>query len=266
MAVTIHYEGKFLVPVSVEAAADMPDKWAASLVANAGRINDRRIAKIPDSGTFGTKVADPSSEKFSPMVDDAFVSQSGVTAPDIIRGQYKNLADAFDHWNDKLALAFATVDGVVAKRFCDQVNNSKTAWADGAARRTLRLTGDKIRGMLASQAVYWATGDYKANQMNNGHELLTGAPYDLTQGVLRQQFRAAMMNLIVQAGLIIIKADFLAAAITAQNERLCALATMFQDAALDACAEPDAAPTGYWGFVFDDPQLKLHVRIQSTGV
>ena len=264
MAVTIHYEGKFLVPTSVEAAADMPEKWAASLVANATRINDRRIEKIPDEGTFGTKVADPSSTKFSPMVDSAFVSQAGVVAADVIRGQYKNLADSFDHWNDKLNLAFATVDGVTAKRFTDQVNNSKTALADGLARRTLRLTGDKIRGQLASQAVYWATGDYKANQMTNGHELLTGAPYDLTQGVLRQQFRAAFMNLIVQAGLIIIKSDFLAATITAQNTRLCALCTMFQDAALDAMAEPDAAPTGYCGFVFTDPQLKFHVRIQST--
>jgi len=266
MAVTIHYEGKFLVPVSVEASADMPEKWAASLVANASRINDRRIAKIPDSGTFGTKIAGPSTAKFAPMVDAAFVSDAGVGAADIIRSQYKNLADSFDHWQDKLSLAFATVDGVIAKRFVDQVNNSKTAWADGAARRTLRLTGDKIRGMLASQAVYWATGDFKANQMTNGHELLAGAPYDLTQGVLRQQFRAAMMNLIVQGGLIIIKSDFLAATITAQNTRLCALATMFQDAALDECAEPDAAPTGYWGFAFTDPELKLHVRIQETTV
>lgn len=266
MAVTIHYEGKFLVPTSVEAAADMPEKWADSLVANATKINDRRIAKIPDAGTFATKIASPSSTKFAPMVDSAFVSDAGVVAADIVRGQYKNLADSFDHWNDKLALSFATVDGVEAKRFKDQVNNSKTAWADAAAKRTLRLTGDKIRGQLASQAIYWSTGDFKANQMTNGHELLTGAPYDLTQGVLRQQYRAAMMNLIVQAGLIIIKADFLAAVITAQNTRLCALATLFNDAALDACAEPDAAPTGYFGFVHTDPEFKLHVRIQETGV
>lgn len=266
MATTIHYEGKFLVPTSVEASADMPDKWAASLVANASRINDRRIEKIPDSGTFATKVADPSNEKFSPMVDSAFVSQAGVGAADIVRSHYKNLAASFDHWNDKLSLAFATIDGVAAKRFIDQVNNSKTTWADMAALRTLRITGDKIRGMLASQACYWATGDYKANQMTNGHELLFGAPYDLTQGVLRQQFRAAFMNLIVQAGLIIIKADLLAATMTAQNTRLNALCELFKDAAIDSFAEPDAPATSYCGFVFEDPQLKFHVRIQETVV
>ncbi|GAH79949.1 unnamed protein product, partial [marine sediment metagenome] len=195
-----------------------------------------------------------------------FVSQSGRNQANIIRMQYKNLANSYDHWNDKLALAFATVDGVVAKRFKDQVNNSKDNWATAMANKTLRLTGDKIRGMLASQAVFWATGDYKANQMSNGHELLVGGPYDLTQGVLRQQFRSAMMNLIVQAGVLIVAADFLAAEITAQNTLLCALTTMFNDAALDPCAEPDAAPTGYFGFVFEDPELKLHVRIQETSV
>lgn len=266
MAVTIYYEGKFLVPTSVEAAADMPEKWASALVAQASKINDRRIAKIPDQGTFITKIADPSNHKFAPMVDSAFVSQSGVAAADIIRGQYKNLSDSFNHWNDKLALAFATEGGVVAKRFVDQVNNSKTNWADAIAQRTLRLTGDKIRGMLASQAPYWMTGDYKANQMTNGHELLAGAPYDLTNGVLRQQFRAAVMGLIVQAGLTIIKADFLASVITAQNTALNALCSAYADAAIDPFAEPDAPATGYCGFVFTDPEFKLHVRIQHTTV
>ncbi|MBA7486809.1 hypothetical protein ES707_22370 [subsurface metagenome] len=266
MAVEIHYEGKFLVPTSVEAAGDMPTKWAAGLTNNAETINDRRKAKLPDEGTFQTKVAAPSSAKFSPMVDSNFVSQSGINAGNIIRRQYKNLAGAFNHYNDKLDLSFMTVDGVAAKRFKDQVNNSKDNWATAVAEKTLRLTGDKIRGMLASQSIYWATGDPLANQMTNGHELITGAPYDLTQGVLRQQFRAAMMGLIVQAGLVIVAADFLAAEITAQNTLLCALATLYNDAALDDCAEPDDPATGFWGFVFTDPELKLHVRIQETSI
>lgn len=266
MAVEIHYEGKFLVPSSVEPSGDMPTKWADGLTNNASRINDRRIEKIPDEGTFAAKVALPSSTKFSPMIDSAFVSQAGRNQANIIRLQYKNLSDSYDQWNNKLALAFATVDGTVAKRFKDQVNNSKDNWAAAVAKKTLRLTGDKIRGMLATQSIYWATGDVNANQMTNGHELLAGAPYDLTQGVLRQQFRAAMTNLIVQAGILIIGADFLAAEITAQNARLIALANMFQDAALDPMAEPDAAPTGYFGFVYDDPIFKLHVRIQETSI
>jgi len=266
MAITIHYEGKFLVPTSVEAAADMPEKWAAGLVAQASVINDRRIAKIPDEGTFQTKIADPSSTKFAPMLDAAFVSQSGRNAANIARQQYKNLADAFNHWNDKLNLAFEEVGGVAAKRFIDQVNGSKDNWADAVAKKGLRLTGDKIRGRLASQAVYWATGDYLANQMTNGHELLVGAPYDLTGGVLRQQFRAALMNLIVQSGVLIIGSDFNAAEILAQNTLLCGLCNAFEDAALDPMASPDAPATGFCGFVWTDPLFKLHMRIQTTTV
>lgn len=266
MAVTIHYEGKFLVPTSVEAAGDMPIKWANGLTNNAEVINTRRKERLPDEGTFQTKLAGPSSQKFAPMIDSAFVSQSGLNQANIIRKQYKNLAGAFNHYNDKLDLSFANVDGVVAKRFKDQVNNSKDNWATAAAEKTLRLTGDRIRGLLAGQSIYWGTGDVLANQMTNGHELITGAPYDLTQGVLRQQFRAAMMGLIVQAGIVIVTADFNAAEITAQNTLLNALATLYRDAALDDFAEPDAPETGYWGFVFEDPEFKLHVRIQSTEV
>ncbi len=134
------------VPVTVEPSGDMPDKWANGLTSNATRINDRRIQKIPDSGTFNSKVAGPSSVSFAPMVDSAFVSKKGRTAANVTRAQYKNLADGFDKWNDKLALAFATVDGVVAKRFVDQVNNSKNNWASAVASKTLRATGDRIRG------------------------------------------------------------------------------------------------------------------------
>jgi len=266
MAITIHYEGKFLIPTSVEAAADMPEKWANGLVNNAAIINDRRIAKIGDEGTFQTKIAGPSSTKFQPMIDDDFVSQSGRNASNIKRSQYKNLASSFNHWSDKLDLAFATVDGVVAKRFKDQVNNSKDNWASIMANKTLRITGDKIRGLYTPQAAYWMTGDPLANQMTNGHTLLTGAPYDFTQGVLSQVFRAAVVNLLTQCAVMIIDADMLAAEITAQNTRLNALAQMFKDAAIDDFAEPDAAPTSYLGYVYNDPDFLLHVRIQETTV
>ena len=268
MPVTIHYEGKFLIPTSVEAAADMPTKWANGLVNNATLINDRRKEKVGDEGTFQTKVAEPSSAKFSPMIDSGFVSQSGRDADNIKRSQYKNLAGAFNHWNDKLDLAFATVDGVEARRFKDQVNNSKDNWASIAAQKTLRITGDKIRGMYAPQAIYWMTGDHLANQMTNGHTLVAGAPYDFTGASgLGQTFRAAMVNLLTQAGILILDSDMLAAELTAQNTRLNALAEMFKAAAIDSFVEPDTPATNsYIGYVYNDPDFLLHVRIQETTV
>jgi hypothetical protein len=264
MAVTIHLEAKFDVPTSVEPSGDMPDKWADGLTSNAARMNDRRLEKIPDSGAYETKMAAPSSVKFQPFVKDAFVSQSGRSASNIKRSQYKNMAKSYNQWNDKAALAFATVDGVVAKRFKDQVNNSKDNWADAVADKTLRVTGDGIRGRLASQVVYWVTGDHMANQMTNGVTLIHGGPYNFVAAGLLQQFRAAVMNLIVQAGILILDADMLLAEFTAQNTRLNALAEGFNAGTIDAFAEPDAPATSYLGFIFNDPIYQLYVRLQET--
>jgi hypothetical protein len=257
-------EAKFDVPTSVEPSADMPEKWADGLTSNAARINDRRIEKVPDSGTFETLIAAPSSTKFQPFVKDNFVSQSGRLAANVKRSQYKNLASSYNQWNDKAALAFATVDGVVAKRFKDQVNNSKDNWADAVAAKTLRITGDGIRGRLASQAVYWLTGDPLANGMTNGVTLIEGGPYNFVVAGLNQQFRAAMMNLITQAGILILDADMLAAELTVQNTRLNALAEAFNAGVIDAFAEPDDPATSYLGFVFNDPIYQLYARLQIT--
>ncbi len=262
MADEIALDIKITVPTSVEAAADMPDKWAAGLVNNATVINDRRIAKIGDEGTFQSKMAVPSSNKFSPMIDAAFVSQSGRNQANIIRAQYKNMAGSFNHWNDKLALSFATVDGVEAKRFKDQVNNSKDAWATAAAQKTLRITGDKIRGTILGQATYWMTGDYRANQMTNHLEIIDGAPYDFTWAGLRSVWKAGFMGKVVQAGVSIFNADFLAAEITAQNDILAFLCDFHKLTGTVKQFISGGGPIdSLCQFEYADPELVLHCRV-----
>lgn len=262
MADEVKLDIKITVPTSVEPAGDMPDKWAAGLVNNAEVINDRRIAKIGDEGTFQSKVAVPSSNKFSPMIDAAFVSQSGRNQANIIRAQYKNMAGAFDHWNDKLALSFATVDGVVAKRFKDQVNNSKDNWATAVANKTLRATGDKIRGTILGQASYWMTGDYRANQMTNHLEIVDGAPYDFTPSGMRSVWKAAVMGKTVQALILILNSDFLAAEITAQNGVLAFVCDSYKSAGVvKPFISGGGATDSLYQFEYADPELILHCRI-----
>lgn len=253
---------KITVPTSVEPAGDMPDKWAAGLVTNATVINDRRIAKIGDEGTFQSKVAVPSSNKFSPMIDAGFVAQSGRNQANIIRAHYKNLAGAFNHWNDKLALAFATVDGVEAKRFKDQVNNSKDAWATAVANKTLRATGDKIRGTILGQALYWITGDYLANQMTNHLELVAGAPWQAIQPGRSQAFRAATMGIMTQALMMILNADMLVAEVLAQNTVLQnILNAMIEPVVVKSVVVGGGATDSLYQFEYADPELVLHVRM-----
>ena len=261
MADEIALDIKVTIPTSVEPAGDMPDKWAAGLVNNAEVINDRRVAKIGDEGTFQSLVAGPSSAKFSPMIDAAFVSQKGKNQANIIRSQYKNLAGAFDHWNDKLALSFATVDGVVAKRFKDQVNNSKDNWATAVANKTLRATGDKVRGTILGQVLYWMTGDYRANQMTNGLEIVAGAPYNFTSSVGRSTWKAGIMGSMVRSMISLINADFLAGEFTAQNGNLASFCTQQKSGAVKTFVQDGGALDSLFRFEYDDPTFLFHARV-----
>jgi len=160
--------------------------------------------------------------------------------------------------------AFATVDGVFAKAFKDRVNNSKDRWAIGVANSVLRITGDKIRGMVIPQVVYWMTGDPLANKMTKHMEVIGGGPYDFTKAGLRQQFRTAVTNLLISAGMNILKADMEAGEIAAQNARLVDLANAFADATVTP-VKPfvvgGGATDSLLEYEYSDPEIKLHARI-----
>lgn len=249
------------IPATVEVAGDMPDRWSDGLTVNAERINDRRKAKIPDSGVFNAKVAGPSSAGFTPMIDAAFVSKKGLDAANIGRKQYKNLANRFDKWNDKLDQQFATIDGVVAKRFKDQVTNNKVAWASAMAEKTLRSTGDRIRGLLTPQVLAWMTAENGASQLTNAMTVIAGAPTDFTIAGLNRAFKAAAQMKITQALIVILDADFLAAEITAQNTTLRNLAESFKDAAYKSFVVGGGPVDSLLQFEYADPTLTLHARI-----
>lgn len=264
MANEIMLDIKLTIPSSVEAAGDMPDKWASGLTDNAEVINDRRKAKIPDEGTFQTLVATPSSVGYSPMVAAAFVSRRGRNQANIIRAQNKNLAGSFNHWNDKLDLAFATEDGVVAKRFKDQVNNSKDFWAEEVANMTLRGTGDKIRGLLLPQILHWMTGDVRAHQMANGMTIIDGAPYDFTWVDFTRLFKSSGMGLLMSGLSRVLDSDMLAAEIAAQNTLLVQFANTTRNVGL-APVKPFVSGGGALDSLFQwehaDPQLDFHARV-----
>jgi len=264
MADEVKLDIKITVPVSVEVAGDMPNKWADGLTNNAERINNRRIEKVGDEGSFHSKITGPSSAQFAPIVDAAFISESGKNQANIIRSQYKNLGQSYRQWNDKLALSFATVNGVVAKRFVDQVNNSKDRWATAVAAKTLRATGDKIRGTLLGQVIYWMVGDYKAGQMTNAMEIVAGGPYDYARAELRQCFRTGAMQHLVASLIRILDSDMLAAEITIQNDIISYFASMFRDNVI-VPVKPfivgGGALDSLFQFEYADPTLVFHARV-----
>lgn len=266
MADVVKLDIKLTIPTSVEAAADMPTKWAGGLTNNAELINDRRKEKIGDEGAFQTKIAAPSSKAWEPMVAAAFVSKAQRSKDNIVRAQYKNLANNFDHWNDKLDLSFAEVDGVFAKRFKDQVNNSKDNWATAAAAKTLRITGDKIRGRLGSQIGFWMTNDVRADQMVNGLTLIDGGPYDGIYPGLEGGWKSASMGLIMSTFTRILYADFVAAELLIQNEILKDFALKFRNTfgpvdLVKPYVVGGGATDSLFQWEYADPTLDFHARI-----
>jgi hypothetical protein len=264
MANEVKLDLKITLPVSLEPAGDMPEKWAETLTANAQRIYDRMLEVLPDEGTFQSRVAEVSNQKWKGMIDPGFVSQSGRSKANIQRAHYKGLASVYSKFMEMYQKAFATVDGVFAKLFKDKVNNSKDRWAIGVANSILRITGDKIRGMVLPQAAYWLTGDAKANKMTAHMEIIGGGPYDFTKAGLKQQFRAAFTNLLVSSCSNIFKADMEAGELTAQNTRLIDLANSFRDSTVTP-VKPfvvgGGATDSLLEYEYSDPELKLHARI-----
>ncbi|MBI4713359.1 MAG: hypothetical protein HY762_08695 [Planctomycetes bacterium] len=251
------------IPPSIEPSGDMPDRWAEGLTNNATRIRDRFFEVLSDEGQFTSRLAEPANQKWQSMLNPGFVSRAGLTADNISQAHYKDLADAYNKFVDKYELAFATVDGVPAKRFKDQVNNSKDNWAYGVAKGVLRITGDRIRGMIVPQVTYWMTGDPVANKMTNHMEILDGSPYDFTATGVRQQFKSAVMSLLVTAGITIIKSDLDAAKMAVQNGRLTGLADRFKAVTVKPFVVGGGPTDSLLQYEHDIPSgaLKLHARI-----
>ncbi|MFA5794140.1 MAG: hypothetical protein WC980_03630 [Candidatus Brocadiia bacterium] len=261
MADDVKLDIKITVPVSLEPAGDMPDRWVEGLVNNALRMRDRALEVLPDEGKFQSRVAEVANQKWKGMIDPSFVSQSGLTQKNIQRAHYKGLAGAYAKFREMYEKAFATVDGVVAKFFKDRVINAKDRWANAVANTILRITGDRIRGMIVPQVIYWMTGDPKANKFTEHSEVINGGPYDFTKPGIRQQFRSAASSLLITAGVNILKADMEAAEIAAQNARLVELANAYRATAVKPFVVGGGATDSLLEYEFSDPEIKLHARI-----
>ncbi|MFH1228366.1 MAG: hypothetical protein V1701_10765 [Planctomycetota bacterium] len=261
MANDVKLDIKITVPVSLEPSGDMPDRWAESLTANAQRMYDRLLEVLPDEGTFQSRVAEVSSQKWKGMIDPGFVSRAGHTQKNIQRAHYKGLANAYNKFTEKLTKAFETVDGIFAKGFKTQVTNAKDRWANAVANGILRLTGDRVRGMVLPQAAYWMSGDPIANRFTEHVEVIGGGPYDFTKAGLRQQFRSAVTSLLIATGMNILKADMEAAELALQNARLVDLANAFADATVKPFVVGGGATDSLLEYEYSDPETKLHARI-----
>ncbi|MEW6025686.1 MAG: hypothetical protein AB1599_00115 [Planctomycetota bacterium] len=215
---TKHFELKLYVPESAEPAGDMPDRWAEGLKRAAEIMNDRRQAKIPDDATFIKDIATPSTKGYGPYVPPGFISKSDRTDSGIRGTHAKNIVTAYSKWNEKINDVFATKDGVVARDFKARVDNAKDRWALKVMAKTLRLTGDRIRGRgVAPIAAFYLVGDERAQGWISSGDFADGMPYDIAKSRQRVALKAAVQQRIIQGGLMVINQDFKPEALQEEN-------------------------------------------------
>jgi len=256
-----------LVPDYQEVAADMEAKYADGLVLNATRINDRRKHKIGHDGEYIAKVAGPSNRGFSPFVNPAFKARNGRNATEIKTIHGKNAEDSFSKWNDALDLAFAEVDGVKAKRFTENVVNKKGIWSAEVGKKTLRLTGDKIRGRgVGAINAHLLVGYAVAmGWLREGDLWLGGEPYNIATDGLEGSLKAGIMQLVTRAGLTILASGFDAATITLQNTNIRNFLNGLRDPAKCDEFKLTTGPTDtYCLFKLTGALFELHTQIGLT--
>jgi len=252
------------IPNAQPVSDAMADRWANGLINNAAYLHQQMRTKIPDAGVFEKLLADGSNKKWRPMIDPAFVSGSERSSGDIITAQGANLKAAYDKWDTKVALAFETVDGVEAKRFKDQVQNSKDNWITQVEKKTLRMTGDKVRGLGAAPiAGYWLTGDLRASGLlrENTDEVLKGGPVNVARSSLRTMLKAGLIQKLVQSGVLITNAGYAPAVISAHNTVINDFIKGLQDAAY-VDFQPTIDPVkSYCVFVWEEPIFRLEIQV-----
>lgn len=268
MAGVIKMACTLVVPEFREAAGDMETKFANGLINNAAIINDRRIAKVGSDGAYISKVAGPSNAGWVGMVNPAFVAKNGRDATAIAAAHQQNGAGSFAKWNRGLDLAFATRDGVVAKDFVQKVSDKKENWTEAAGKKTLRFTGDKVRGLGVSSIIPALMIGYQPaiGWLQPADSWQAGLPYKICPDGLEGTLKAALTQMITRTGMTIVQSNFLVATITAQNTLLQSLLVGMSDGAkVDPFLLTTGATDTYCLWTMNGTSLTLKTQLVLGG-
>ncbi len=263
---TKHFELKLYVPATWEVSGDMPLRWRDNLKNAAQYMFDRLTAKIPDDGTFINKMATPAGKAYRSLLNPAYISKSGRTADDISNTHATNMGLKFTQWLGNLTKAFATVDGVQAKSFKEKVDAAIDRWAIAVGDKTIRLTGDKIRGRsVAPIAAHYLVGEEMASGWIREGDLADGAPYNITSDLQRTALKAAVMQRLLQGGMMVINSGNNPGVITKQSDINAELLTMLRNTArCDAFVATPAPDKCFCVWALDGSYLYLHIQVGVT--
>ena len=206
------------VKVIIAPSQAMPDwsgsQWQKGMVNNSELINLKRKKKIPDQARYESRVAEASVNKYKDFIDPNFISESGLTKKGIVEKHAKKISVGFDKYDKHLDEMFAE-DG---KLFKQRVAGGVGRYVKNA-EITMRLTGDRIRGLAAAALIpFWLVADRRIIQLLEHAADIKGKPVNVTEPTLRGPFKAGLEPLLVQAGAIILRADIDKDTIDRMNE------------------------------------------------
>jgi len=262
MSIVSHVKLQVLEPQ--QAGEEMVTKWLENLKANAERLNEMRKAIVKDEESFQRLFAGASQKLWPAFINPAYLSKSGLDADQIIEGRLKNLKEAFELYSGKLDAAFATVDGIPAKRFKEAVERAREAFSKGIAKRTLPMTGDRRAGRgPAAIAAYWLVDDNRVEEyLRAGDDVLQGGPIRVCLPRTEAVFKTALTGRIIQAGAFIIKRERNAAEITKQNDQINHLVQSLVDPGLGLTPFATGG-LSHVDFIVDHGELYLEIQVDQ---
>jgi len=258
---------KIVMPIDItqQAPENMSELWATGISAKAETMNQRRLARIPNEETFLNRLADSAELGYRGFPNPAFLSQQGLIASDIVANHASNIKRSFEKYNGAWQYMFETVDGVPAKRFKDKVARSKTAYGKGVAARTLPMTGFKDEGRgPVSIAGLWLTGDQTVlRDLRSGDRVEAGGPIIICAPQERSGFKAALVQRLIQAGAVILKAHLTDSVISAHNDRTNNLVQHFLDPGLGLNPFATGGPS-HVDFTKENNYLFLEIQVDRV--
>ncbi|MFH1228531.1 MAG: hypothetical protein V1701_11605 [Planctomycetota bacterium] len=252
----------------------VPEHWTAtdwakkqyeeSMHLNAVRIREKSLKKVPDQPRYEEKIAEASVKLWKNHLNPDFISKAGLTARGITAKHAKHISAGYEKFKNNRDRVYAAVDGVEAKEFKQRVTDGAERYAKNV-EIVLRLTGDKSVFLGPAAVIpFWLTGDSQIDSIIAPATVKRdGKAVDITFPRMKNSFKSALEQILVQGGVIIINDDFNADAIAEENKRNNQLINGFADKTKFAEFTPGGESHCDWG-VDEAGMFYLEARVAEA--
>jgi len=199
---------RFYIPAGQAVPPEIVKKYQAAYYAAARKASGHRRKAVGTIKAYQEKVARPLMRGLASIFKPDFVSQTGLTAEEVIKGHAQSTRAAGRQYLDKLAQAYKKVNGVPAKLIKDKLATAGERWAQEMAYACWPLTGGPVPGAKGPvvKAQLWLVGDQSVlNYLTEQDEVLLGAPVLITESTQRGIFKTRLNRRLIQAGMKIIE-------------------------------------------------------------